>query len=415
MFRPIEIFIGLRYTVSRRRNHFISFISFASMLGIALGVAVLITVLSVMNGFEKELRERMLGVVSHVTVSQSREGLENWESISEQLMRYPNVKGAAPYIHKEGMLTRGSNVAGTVVRGIFPEKEPAVSSIHEKMIIGHISNLTAGDYGIILGSGLAHSLGVSVGDSVMLVSPQGNITAVGFLPRLKRFDVVGIFEIGMSDFDNTFALIHAKDAATLFRLNERVSGIRLRLDDMYAAPRLVKQLANDLPLGYQISDWTRQNANFFRAVKMEKTVMFVILLLIVAVAAFNLVSSLVMMVNDKKADIAILRTLGITPSGVMIVFIVQGAVIGTVGTLLGLFAGVSLAQNIETIVPAIERLLEVRFLSPDIYYIADLPSDMRWKDVSTISLLSFSFSLIATIYPAWRAARTQPAEALRYE
>jgi len=415
MFRPLEIFIGLRYTRAKRRNHFISFISLISMLGIALGVAVLITVISVMNGFEKELRERILGVVSHATVQAVGKPLHDWSQVSELLREYDSVTGVAPFIHAEGMLSRGGVVSGTLIRGILPSQEGEVSKLGEKMLAGRLDNLQAGEFGIILGKDLARSMGAVLGDKVTLITPQASVTAVGILPRLKRFTVVGIFEIGMYEYDSALALLHIDDASRLFRLDGGVTGVRMKLDDMFAAPRLSRQLLAELPVGYQASDWTRQHANFFRAVQMEKTVMFVILFLIVAVAAFNIVSTLVMMVTDKESDIAILRTLGSSPASIMGIFIVQGALIGVIGTLLGTVGGVILALNVETLVPAIEELFNIQFLAADVYYISDLPSDMRYSDVVAISTVSLLISLVATLYPAWRASRTQPAEALRYE
>jgi lipoprotein-releasing system permease protein len=415
MFRPAEIFIGLRYTVARRSNHFISFNSLISILGIFIGVTALITILSVMNGFEKELRERILGVVSHVTVMHGAEGLPDWQSMREELQQNVLVRGAAPYIDRQVMLSQGGNVSGSLIRGIDPRFEPQVSSLHEHMLEGRLEALQPGEFGIILGSELAYSLGVSLGDNIMLVSPQTSITAIGILPRLRRFTVVGMFEIDMREYDSGLALIHIEDAARLFQLKDRVSGIRLQLDDLFDAPVLSNELVKSLPFGYQVGDWTRQNANYFRAVQMEKTVMFAILILIVAVAAFNLVSTLVIMVADKQSDIAILRTLGFSPGQVMRIFIVQGSIIGFIGTMLGLVGGIVLAQNIDTIIPALEHFLGIRFLSPEVYYISEIPSDMRWSDVTRIAIVSFVMSLLATLYPAWRAARTQPAEALRYE
>jgi len=415
MFKPLEIFIGLRYTRAKRRNHFISFISLISMLGIALGVTVLITVISVMNGFEKELRERILGVVSHATVQAAGKPLQNWAEVGESLRDYEGVTGIAPYIQAEGMLSQGAVVNGTLIRGLLPSQEGEVSKLGDKMLAGELDNLQPGEFGIILGKDLALAMRAGMGDKVTLITPQASVTAVGILPRLKRFTVVGIFEIGMYEYDSALALLHLEDASRLFRLDGGVTGIRIRMEDMFAAPQLSRQLINELPLGYNASDWTRQHANFFRAVQMEKTVMFVILFLIVAVAAFNIVSTLVMMVTDKESDIAILRTLGTSPASIMGIFIVQGTLIGVIGTLLGTAGGVALALNVETLVPAIEQLFSIQFLAADVYYISDLPSDMRIADVITISSTSLVISLIATLYPAWRASRTQPAEALRYE
>ncbi|MGE0371416.1 MAG: lipoprotein-releasing ABC transporter permease subunit [Gammaproteobacteria bacterium] len=415
MFRPLEVFIGLRYTRAKRRNHFISFISLISMLGIALGVTALITVLSVMNGFEKELRERILGVVSHATVLDGAGAIMDWPELRAQLAGYPGVTGVAPFVHAEGMISHGERVAGTILQGVLPEEEPAVSELPRKIVAGDLASLTAGSYGIVLGQELAYTLGVTLGDQVVVITPQASITPAGFLPRLKRFTVVGVFSIGMYEYDSALALVHLEDAATLYRLDGGVSGLHLKLDDMFKAPALSRALELTLPPGMRVIDWTRQHSNFFRAVKMEKTVMFVILFLIVAVAAFNLVSTLVMMVTDKRSDIAILRTLGSSPGSIMAVFIVQGSVVGVIGTLLGMAGGVALALNVETLVPAIEHLFHVQFLAPDVYYISDLPSDMRWADVFSIGGLALVLCLLATLYPAWRAARVQPAEALRYE
>ncbi len=415
MFRPLPLFIGLRYTRAKRRNHFISFHSLLSMLGIALGVAALITVISVMNGFEKELRQRILGVVSHATVTGVGGVLQDWQEVLDFVTAHEEVVAAAPYIRGEGMLSHGSRVAGTVLRGVLPAQEGGVSELTKKMVAGRLDALQAGRFGIVLGKDLAYALGVGLGDKVTLIIPQASVTPVGVLPRMKRFTVVGIFEVGMYEYDSAFAMLHLGDAARLFRMDGAVSGVRLRLRDLFQAPALARQLARELPVGYRVRDWTQQHVNFFRAVKMEKTVMFIILLLIVAVAAFNLVSTLVMMVTDKHGDIAILRTLGTSPLGIMAIFIVQGGMIGLVGVLLGLLGGVSLAQNIDIVVPAIEQLFGMKFLAPDVYYISELPSDMRWSDIVEITGIALLLCLSATLYPAWRAARTQPAEALRYE
>jgi lipoprotein-releasing system permease protein len=415
MFKPLELFIGLRYTRAKRRNHFISFIALTSMLGIILGVMALITVLSVMNGFEQELRNRILGVVAHATVSEADGRLRDWSALRTSLIKQPHVVGAAPYIDGEGMLSGTQGVSGTLIRGVLPSEESEVSDIGSKMVAGSLNDLHPGGFGIVLGKDLALRLGAWVGDKVTLVTPQATVTPAGILPRLKRFTVVGIFEVGMYEYDNGLAVLDLQDAATLFRLGDGVSGIRLKLDDLLRAPAIALDISKSLPPGFIVSDWTQQHVNFFRAVQMEKTVMFVILLLIVAVAAFNIVSTLVMMVRDKEADIAVLRTLGATPRSIMTIFIVQGSVIGIVGTLLGGVAGVLLALNVETIVPIIEHLFHVEFLSADVYYISELPSDLQWPDVIKICGVSLILSLVATLYPAWRAARTQPAEALRYE
>ncbi|MEN8108317.1 MAG: lipoprotein-releasing ABC transporter permease subunit [Pseudomonadota bacterium] len=415
MFRPLELFIGLRYTHAKRRTHFISFISLTSMLGIALGVTALITVLSVMNGFEQELRERILGMASHATVSEFGGRLQEWEQVRQSVSGHQQVLAVAPYISGETMLSAGKRVSGAVVRGILPDEEARVSDVLQHITRGDITQLQPGNYSIILGNELAYSLGVGLGGAVTVVSPQVMVGPIGLMPRLRRFTVVGIFEIGMYEYDRGVALTHMQDAARLFQLDDDVSGVRLKLDDLFAAPRVARELAATLSGNYRVQDWTRQHANFFRAVKTEKRVMFIILTLIIAVAAFNIVSTLVMVVTDKQADIAILRTLGASPRTIMIIFVIQGAVIGILGTLLGVLGGVALALNVETLVPAIESFFNVQFLAPDVYYISKLPSDLHWDDVLTMTAVALVLSLLATLYPAWRAARTLPAEALRYE
>ncbi len=417
MFRPLELFIGLRYTRAKRRNHFISFISLTSMLGIALGITALITVLSVMNGFQQELRGRILSMTAHATISRWNGLVDDWQGLRNQAQRSsPEVLGGAPYIRGEAMLNHASLVSGALLQGILPAEEKQVSHIGDKMVHGTLDDLRPGAFGIILGKALANALGVNMGDKVTVITPQANITAAGILPRLKRFDVVGIFDAGMYEYDRGLALIHVADAGKLFQLPDgAVSGVRLKLRDLFQAPRLAAALSEQLPDGYLARDWTQDHASFFRAVQIEKTAMFVILTLIVAVAAFNIVSALVMVVTDKQSDIAILRTLGATPRSIMGIFIVQGITIGLVGTLLGLIGGVSLAKNVGVVVPFIERVFGIKFLAPDVYLISDLPSQVQWGDVSTIGLVAFGLAALATLYPAWRAARTQPAEALRYE
>jgi len=416
MFKPLSFYIGLRYTRAKRRNHFISFISMTSILGIALGVTALITVLSVMNGFEKELRHRMLGMSAHVVVSTFNNHWRDWQEVAQQLQTREHVTGVAPFVQGQGMITFNKNVKGTFLQGIAPELEPQVSQVKDKMKAGSIDLLKAGQFGAVLGEELAHSLGVWVGQKITVVVPQASVTPIGILPRMKRFTVQGVFNVGMHDFDSNLVLLHRDDLAKLLRMPAgSIHGLNLKLDDMFLAKSFSQQIQRELPGEYHSYDWTYRHKNFFEAIKMEKTVMFVILTLIVAVAAFNIVSTLVMVVTDKQADIAILRTLGATPGSVMAIFMVQGALIGVLGTLLGLGGGISLALNIETVIPALENVFGIQFLSPDIYYISDLPSDLRWSDVYTISSLSLIISLLATIYPAWRASRTQPAEALRYE
>ncbi|HSH40859.1 MAG TPA: lipoprotein-releasing ABC transporter permease subunit [Arenicellales bacterium] len=411
----LPVFIGLRYTRAKRRNHFISFISLIAMLGIILGVWALITVLSIMNGFERELRDRILGVASHITIQAAEGGLSDWQQMSEQVAQFPDVTGAAPYVLGQGMLSRDGSVTGALVRGILPEEESTVSDLGANITEGSLESLQGGEYRVVIGSALARSLGVEIGSKVVVVAPRGQITPAGMLPRLRRFTVSGIFEIGMYEYDSGLALIHLDDARKLYQAGDQVTGLRLKLDEVFDAPLVRMDLARSLPPGYYVSDWTREHSNFFRALKIEKRVMFIILFLIVAVAAFNIVSTLVMVVTDKQSDIAILRTLGMRPRGVMGIFIVQGMVVGVVGTLLGGLAGVVTALNIETIVPFLENLIGVQFFPADVYVISDFPADMHWNDVIVVTLASLGMSALATLYPASRASRTQPAEALRYE
>lgn len=413
--RPYELLIGLRYTRAKRRNHFISFISLISMIGIALGIVVLIVVLSVMNGFQKEIREHILGVASHVEISQFDGTLTDWKIVADSAKTNPQVEASAPYINAQGMLSYDQGVQGSLIRGIVPAQETQVIDLDKKMKVGRLADLVPGEFGIILGIDLARSLGARVGSKITVIAPQGQVTPAGILPRLKQFTVVGVFEAGMSVYDGGLALVHIEDAAKLYRMEDKVSGVRLKLKDTYLAPRVARELTGTLPGDYYVRDWTTQNANFFRAVKMEKTVMFVIMFFIVAVAAFNIVSTLVMVVTDKQADIAILRTLGASPSSIMKIFIVQGTVIGVFGTLIGVGGGLLLASNIDVVVPFIERLFGMQFLAKDVYYISELPSDIHAVDVITIGVVSFLLSLVATLYPSWRASKTNPAEALRYE
>ncbi|TAH41014.1 MAG: lipoprotein-releasing ABC transporter permease subunit [Rhodocyclaceae bacterium] len=413
MFRPLEFFIGLRYTRAKRRNHFISFISLVSILGIAVGVTALITVISVMNGFDRELKDRILGMVAHATVEGVDESVRDWPQALERAERNPHVLGAAPYVEREAML-QGERVSGAIVRGVLPEYEPHVSEIDRKMVVGKLDDLSAGSFNIILGRELAMKLGVSVGDHATLITPEVSTSPMGVQPRFKRFTVSGIFEVGMQEYDGALAVVHMKDAQTLYRL-DGPSGIRLRLDDMFRAWSVARELSGQLGQAYRVSDWMQGHSNFFKAIAMEKKVMFLILSLIVAVAAFNLVSTLVMLVTDKQADIAILRTLGQSPRSIMGVFMVQGVLVGTLGIALGVLFGVLLAANLPEIVRWIEHAFGVSFLSADVYYISEVPSQLEWSDVSWITLTAFLFCIIATLYPAWRAARIEPAAALRYE
>ena len=410
-----ELFIGLRYTRAKRRNHFISFISLISMCGIALGVAALIVVLSVMNGFQKELRTRILGVASHVQISGPGGELGAWQQAADQAAQHPQVRAAAPYVAAQGMLSFDQTVRGALVRGILPDAEEKVADFNQYMRGGSMQVLKPGEFGIVLGAELARALQVFTGDKVTLIAPQGLVTPAAILPRLKQFKVVGLFEAGMYEYDSGLALVHLADAQALYRMEDRVSGVRLKLDDLFAAPRVARELLSRVEGDVRIADWTRSHANFFRAVQIEKNVMFIILLLIVAVAAFNIVSTLVMAVTDKESDIAILRTLGASPGSIMQVFIVQGALIGVIGMALGLAGGIALALNIDVVVPAIERLFNTQFLAKEVYYISELPSDLQWRDVGVITAVSFVLTLLATLYPSWRASRVNPAEALRYE
>jgi lipoprotein-releasing system permease protein len=414
-----ELFVGLRYTRAKKRltgrNHFISFISLISMLGIALGVAALIVVLSVMNGFQKELRTRILGVASHVQIAAASGELADWRTPLAAAQRHPRVEAAAPFIQAQAMLSFDSQVRGAMIRGVLPDAEDKVADFARHMKSGRLDALKEGEFGIILGAELARALQVYAGDKVALIAPQGLVTPAAVLPRMKQFTVVGIFEAGMYEYDSGLALIHLADAQKLYRMGENVSGVRLKVDDLFAAPRIARELLRYVDAEAYISDWTRSHANFFRAVQIEKNMMFLILLLIVAVAAFNIVSTLVMMVQDKQPDIAILRTLGASPGSVMAIFIVQGTLIGVIGLVMGVAGGVALALNIDVVVPALERMLGIHFLSKEVYYISDLPSDLQWRDVGVISGVSFLLTLLATLYPSWRASRVNPAEALRYE
>ncbi len=415
MFRPLPLFLALRYTRAKKRTHFISFITLTSILGITLGVTALITVLSVMNGFQSELRQRILGMTSHASITGYDGRLRDWRGLSRRLENRPHIVGTAPYVEGQVMLTYGRRVSGSMLRGILPQREAQVSAVVDKITQGSLEALRPGSFGIVLGAELARYLGVWVGDKVTVITPQVTTTPAGILPRLKRFEVVGIFEVGMYEYDRNMALVNIEDASRLLRLEGAVSGLRLKLDDLFLAPQVAGELSRVLGAGFFVTDWTRLHSNFFRAVQMEKRVMFIILMLIVAVAAFNIVSTLVMVVTDKRADIAILRTQGMTPGAIMIVFVLLGSIIGLFGTLAGMAGGIALALNVETIVPAIERLFGIHFLSADVYYISELPSELHWEDVWRICGLAFALTLVATLYPAWQASQVKPAEELRYE
>jgi lipoprotein-releasing system permease protein len=413
--RPFELFVGLRYTRAKRRTQFVSFISMISMAGIALGIAALITVMSVMNGFEKEIRARILGAAAHVQILGSEAGIADWERLADQARKNPEVAAAAPYVMGQGLLSTGGAVRGVYVRGIVPSLEETVADFGAHMVAGRLEDLKPGEFGIVIGVGISRALALGLGDRVTLVSPQGQVTPAGLLPRLKSFTVVGIFRLDHNEYDNALALVDMRDAQALYRLEGRVSGVRLKLHDLDRAPQVAAELSRTLQGDLFVTDWTRQNANYFRAIQIEKRMMFIILTLIIAVAAFNLVSTLVMVVTDKHPDIAILRTLGAAPSSIMRIFIVQGAIIGVIGTALGVLAGILLATNIDVVVPFMERTFHFHILSSDVYYISELPSDVHWSDVVSVALVSLVLAFVATIYPSWRASRVNPAEALRYE
>ena len=415
MFTPFELCVGLRYTRAKRRNHFISFISLSSMIGIALGVTALITVISVMNGFERELRERILGIASHATISGLDGSLEGWEPLAAAAEAHSEVVGVAPFVESQGMLTHAGLVRGALIRGVSPSREPRVSEVGRYLVEGELESLAPGRFNVLLGRDLALRLDASVGTPVVLVTPRAQVTPAGVLPRLRRLTVTGIFEAGHAQYDGALAVIHIEDARRLLRLGEAVSGLRVKLADMFDAPRVSRELARSFGGAYWLRDWTQYHANFFRALKIERTVMFVILSLIVAVAAFNLVSTLVMVVTDKESDIAILRTLGAGQSSILSIFVVQGTVIGIAGTLAGVAGGIALATHVETLVPAIESFFGVQFLSSQVYYISAVPSELRWRDVTAVGSVAFAMSVLATLYPAWRASRVQPVEALRHE
>ncbi len=415
---PYEMRIGWRYTRAGRggrRNGFISFISGVSMLGIALGVAALIIVLSVMNGFQKEVRDRMLSVIAHIEVyGNGGEPLADWHTLAAQLQRHPQVKASAPFVAAQALIARGDDMRGVLVRGIDPAEEAGVTTLGAQLKDGVLKRLQPGSWGVVLGSQLARSLGVQEGDSITLVTPSGQTTPAGVVPRLKQVTVAGVFNAGHYEYDSGMALMHIDDAARLFRTGGP-QGVQLRLADLHQARTVAADLVGRLGPAYQVRDWTRTNATWFDAVQIEKRMMSLILTLIVAVAAFNLVSTLVMTVTDKRADIAILRTLGASPRSVMGIFMVQGATSGVIGTFGGLLLGLAVALNIDVIVPAIERLLNVSFLPGNIYLITRMPSDPQSADIMPIVITSLVLAFLATLYPSWRASRVNPAEALRYE
>ncbi len=405
--------IGLRYTSAKRSNHFISFISLTSMIGLIIGVGLLITVLSVMNGFDRELQQRILGMVPHAVIKPYG-NMRDWAALDEQLTAHPEVLAAAPFIKAQGMVTRNGSVNGVQLNGILPDEEDQVSIISRHMVRGALQDLHSGEFGIIVGEILARQLRLDVGDKVTVVLPEAALTPAGVFPRLKRFTVKGVFRVG-ADLDASLTLIHMDDAAKILRMKGFVHGLRLKMHDLFDAPRVSQQLAGSLDMAYYSVDWTRTHGNLFQAIRMEKTMIGLLLMVIVAVAAFNIVATLVMVVTDKKADIAILRTMGASPRAVMAIFMVQGAYIGVVGTFIGTIAGIVLALNVSDIIAFIEMVMKTQFLNPDVYFISDLPSELRWDDVMIVSGSALVMSILATIYPAWRAAKVKPAEALRYE
>ena len=409
----IEYLIGWRYLCGKKHNHFISFVSFISILGIAIGITVLITVLSVMNGFKEEIRNKILDVVSHNTLSSFDGSISDWQSLQDALRQQPHVQAVAPFVEMQVMLMNGDRVRGAYARGVIPTQEAEVSNIVGYFKQGSLETLEAESYHIVLGYSLAASLGVRIGDKLTLLSPQVAVTPAGMMPRMRRFTVSGIFESGLSEFDRGVVLLNLDDARLLARLKDEVSGIRLRLDDLFKSPEVSQQLNLEFGPQYWVSDWTRSHRNFFRALEMEKLLLFLIMVLIIAIAAFNIISMLVMVVVEKHSDIAILRTMGMQPAQVMRVFITQGCLIGLIGNATGIAGGVLLASYVEDIVTAIERATGFKFLSPDVYPITEVPSRLLMDDVVTVAIVAFVMTALSTLYPAWRAARLQPAEVLR--
>ena len=415
MTRFYEWWIGRRYLSSTHRRGFISIVAFISVAGLTLGVAVLIVVLSVMNGFERELRTRILAVTAHATLMGLEGTLDDWRSARQVALATAGVRAAVPYIEAQSMLAHGETITGAQVRGIEPAEERTADSLADRMVEGKLASLTPGSWHIVLGDALARELGAQVGESVVLIAPEGTATPTGVVPRMRRFTVSGIFSSGMYEFDRGLALVDLADAARLYRTGERVTGLRLEFDDPYAAPRIVREVALALGGGFYVSDWTRNHANFFRSIEITKSLMFVILLMIVAVAAFNIVATLVMIVKDKQTDIAILRTLGAGPRNVLGSFAIQGVLIGLAGTALGAGLGILVARHLESLVRMLERALGTQFLDARVYYMSDLPAFVEWRDVAQVCGVAFVLCALATLYPAWRAARTAPAEALRHD
>lgn len=420
MMARYEWLIGVRYLRSKHRSGFVSFVASMSVIGLALGVAVLIVVMSVLNGFETELRSRMLSVTSHGTISGLDGEIGDWRNAQSQLAKNPGVRAVAPYIEARALLANGQSVAGTVVRGVSPAEEGTTSGLGTRMTEGKLEDLEPGRFRVVLGSALATELGVKVGQTIVLMTPEATATPAGLMPRMRRFTVSGLFESGMYEYDRGLALLNLQDAARLYRLGDQVSGLRLALDDPFEAPRIVRSAAETLDItsnmnGFYVSDWTRDHANFFRSIELTKSLMFFILQILIVVAAVNLIATLVMIVKEKQTDIAILRTIGSAPGNVLRMFIIQGGLIGLVGTLFGAALGWVLALNVTNVVRGIERLFDIRFLDPSVYLMSDLPSEVHLSDVLQVSAVALLLAALATIYPAWRASRTLPAEALRHE
>jgi lipoprotein-releasing system permease protein len=410
-----ELLIGRRYLRSSRGNRFVSFISTISMAGVAIGVAVLIVVLSVMNGFEREVRDRILSLTAHATISALSSRLGDWQDAAARVRDNPAVLGAAPFIEDQALLIAGGKSSGAIVTGVLPEDERQVTIIANKVTAGSFDAMKPGEYGIVLGNELAQALGVRMGERVVIVTSLRTTTPAGVMPRMRTFKVVGLFSAGMYEYDRNLAYVHIADAARLYRMGDDVTGLRLKLADMFAAPRVVRELAVALGGGYYVDDWSRKHATFFRSIQLTKSALFIILLLVVAVAAFNIVSTLVMVVKDKRSDIAILRTIGAAPRSVLSIFVTQGVAIGVIGTLCGVLLGVLISYNLESLIHGLEALLGLHFLDKKVYFITDLPALVEWSDVLQISLTAFGLCCLSTLYPSWRAARTQPAQSLRHE